>query len=296
MSKETLPKVRIYSDGSSKGTSDSPGGYGTIVQFMTDDNKTEKIMEYTEGFKVTTNNRMELMGVICGLESLTQPSEVMIYSDSKYVVDAFNHYWVNNWQANGWLTATKQPVKNIDLWQRLIAAKKPHKCKFAWVKGHDGHPDNERCDYLASSSSNGVLFERGKDGKLYEVNSKLKADSGLKVSDTEEPKLTLAEITKEYIQQIGKDIKDYTVTVNGAKFILDEEGNLAPHPNEDKEKCKKVFETLKKFEKDDKSLNAFRSIMSVGNTDFTFLDKIFDSFFTTSKTIPVFSIEKSSDK
>lgn len=296
MSKETLPKVRIYSDGSSKGTSDGPGGYGTIVQFMTEDNKTEKIMEYTEGFKVTTNNRMELMGVICGLESLTQPSEVMIYSDSKYVVDAFNHYWINNWQANGWLTATKQPVKNIDLWQRLIAAKKPHKCKFAWVKGHDGHPDNERCDYLASSSSNGVLFERGKDGKLYEVNSKLKADSGLKVSDTEEPKLTLAEITKEYIQQIGKDIKDYTVTVNGAKFILDEEGNLAPHPNEDKEKCKKVFETLKKFEKDDKSLNAFKSIMSVGNTDFTFLDKIFDNFFTSSKTVPVFSIEKSSDK
>ncbi len=296
MSKETLPKVRIYSDGSSKGTSDGPGGYGTIVQFMTEDNKTEKIMEYTEGFKVTTNNRMELMGVICGLESLTQPSEVMIYSDSKYVVDAFNHYWVNNWQANGWLTAAKQPVKNIDLWQRLIAAKKPHKCKFAWVKGHDGHPDNERCDYLASSSSNGVLFERGKDGKLYEVSNKMKADTGLKVSDTEEPKITLAEITKEYIQQIGKDIKDYIVTVNGVKFILDEEGNLAPHPDEDKEKCKKVFETLKKFEKDDKSLNAFKSIMSVGNTDFTFLDKIFDNFFTSSKTVPVFSIEKSSDK
>lgn len=296
MSKETLPKVRIYSDGSSKGTSDGPGGYGTIVQYMTEDNKTEKIIEYTEGFKVTTNNRMELMGVICGLESLTQPSEVMIYSDSKYVVDAFNHYWVNNWQANGWLTAAKEPVKNIDLWKRLLAAKKPHKCKFAWVKGHDGHPDNERCDYLASSSSNGVLFERGKDGKLYEVSSKMRADTGLTKEDTEEPKLTLAEITKEYIQQIGKDIKDYIVTINGAKFVLDEEGNLAPHPDEDKEKCEKVFETLKKFDKDNVSLNAFKQIMSVGNTDFTFLNKIFDDFFTTSKTIPVFSVEKESDK
>lgn len=302
MAKETLPKVKIYSDGSSKGTSDGPGGYGTIVQYMTSDNKTEKIVEYTEGFKITTNNRMELMGVICGLESLTQPSEVMIYSDSKYVVDAFNHYWINNWQANGWLTAAKMPVKNIDLWKRLLAAKKPHKCKFAWVKGHDGHPDNERCDYLASSSSNGIQFERDKDGRLHEVG-KLKTDAGLTKSDTEKPKLTLNEIMKEYVQQVAKDIKDYTVTINGAKFILDEEGNLAPHPDEDIDKCKEVFQTLSKIQKDDKFTEVFKNILSTGSSNSLlcdmsspFLNKIFENFFTNSDTIPMFTVEKEDDK
>lgn len=292
---ESLPKVIIYSDGSSKGTSDGPGGYGTIVQYMTSDNKTERIMEYTEGFKVTTNNRMELMGVICGLESLTQPYEVMIYSDSKYVVDAFKKYWINNWQANGWLTAAKMPVKNIDLWQRLLAAKKPHKCRFAWVKGHDGHPDNERCDYLASSSSNGVLFERDENGKLHEVG-KLKTDTGLTKEDIEQPKITLNQVMKEYVQQIGKDIKDYIITINGAKFILDEEGNFAPHPDEDIEKCKKAFETLKKFESNEKFADIFKGFLTVDNNDFPMLNKVFEEFFTNSDTIPVFKVEKGDDK
>ena len=273
-------KVYIYSDGSAKGTSDGPGGYGTIVRYMTENNKIDRVMEYTEGFKVTTNNRMELMGTIIGLESLTQPSDVIIFSDSKYVVDAFNHDWISNWLSNGWVTANRQPVKNTDLWKRLLEAKKPHDCTFVWVKGHNGHPENERCDYLAQSSSNGVLFERKEDGTLKPIQADLKDDTGLSEKDLDTPKISLNTIVKEYVDKLGKDIKNYTTTINGAKFICDEEENLSPHPDEDIDKCKKVLDSLEKFFKDEKTSKLFQDIFTP--TFDGYLSTIFNSIFGTS--------------
>ena len=147
-------KVTIYSDGSARGNPDGPGGYGTILRYIDREGKVfEK--EFGAGYIKTTNNRMELMGVITGLEALTKPCEVEIISDSKYVTDAFNQSWIINWQRKNWKTAGNQPVKNIDLWKRLLQAGEKHHLKFTWVKGHVGHPENERCDKLATSAADG---------------------------------------------------------------------------------------------------------------------------------------------
>ena len=99
---------------------------------------------------------MELMAAIVGLEALTKPCDVILISDSKYVTDAFNQHWIENWIIKGWKTAGNKPVKNVDLWERLLKAKEPHKVVFYWVKGHDGHPENERCDKLATKAADGV--------------------------------------------------------------------------------------------------------------------------------------------
>ena len=143
-----MTSVTIYSDGASKGNP-GPGGYGTIVSF-TDSKGEVHELELTEGFKETTNNRMELMGVIVGLEALNRPCSVKVISDSKYVVDAFNQHWIDSWKKTGWKKGT---VKNIELWERLLKAMGPHSVTFEWVKGHAGHPENERCDRLASGSA-----------------------------------------------------------------------------------------------------------------------------------------------
>ncbi len=142
-----MSKVPLFSDGSSKGNP-GPGGYGTILQY-TDKEGTLHEMELTEGFKETTNNRMELMGVITGLESLNRPCDVEVVSDSKYVTEAFNGKWIDNWQKNGWRKADKKPVLNVDLWKRLLNAAKDHNITFTWVKGHADHAENERCDKMA---------------------------------------------------------------------------------------------------------------------------------------------------
>lgn len=141
-------KVTIYTDGSARGNPDGPGGYGVILQYV--DPKGE-LHESTRsaGYKKTTNNRMELMGVIAGLESLNRPCDVEIVSDSKYVTEAFNQKWIDNWQKNGWRKADKKPVLNVDLWKRLLEAAKDHNLTFTWVKGHNEHPENERCDKMA---------------------------------------------------------------------------------------------------------------------------------------------------
>ena len=150
-------KVTLYSDGSARGNPDGPGGYGTILQYV-DAKGLLHEREYSAGYKKTTNNRMELMGVITGLEALTKPCEVEVISDSKYVTDAFNQHWVDGWLKNGWRTSQKAPVKNMDLWKRLLQAKQPHEVKFTWVKGHAGHPENERCDILATSAADGTML------------------------------------------------------------------------------------------------------------------------------------------
>ena len=111
--------------------------------------------ELSQGYKKTTNNRMELMAVIVALEALNRPCEVELYSDSKYVVDAFNQHWIDSWLKKGWKRGKNEPVKNADLWKRLLKAKEPHQVTFIWVKGHDGHPQNERCDTLATTAADG---------------------------------------------------------------------------------------------------------------------------------------------
>ena len=119
-------KVKLFTDGAARGNPEGPGGYGAILQY-TDANGTLHEKEMSAGYKQTTNNRMELLGVITGLEALKVPCEVEVISDSKYVTDAFNQNWVENWINNGWRTSTKKPVKNIDLWKRLIVLVNKHK-------------------------------------------------------------------------------------------------------------------------------------------------------------------------
>lgn len=148
-------EVKIYTDGSARGNPDGPGGYGTILVYI-DTNGKEHRREYSAGFKKTTNNRMELMAAIVGLESLTKPCTVEVYSDSQYVIKAFNEHWLEGWIKKGWKRGKNEPVKNVDLWKRLLKAKEPHSVTFHWVKGHNGHPMNERCDELATTAADGT--------------------------------------------------------------------------------------------------------------------------------------------
>lgn len=149
-----LMDVKIFSDGSSRGNP-GPGGYGSILQFV-DAAGTLHEKELSQGFELTTNNRMELLGAIVALEALKRPCRVTLYSDSQYLVNAFNQNWIPGWIKRGWKNSQKQPVKNPDLWKRLLAAVEPHEMTFVWVKGHAGHPENERCDELATAAADGA--------------------------------------------------------------------------------------------------------------------------------------------
>ncbi|NDF11676.1 MAG: ribonuclease HI [Proteobacteria bacterium] len=133
--------VRIYTDGACSGNP-GPGGWGAILRFK------GKEKELSGGEADTTNNRMELMAAIMALEALKKTSTVHIYTDSSYVMDGLTK-WLPNWKKNGWRTADKKPVKNAELWQRLEEAAEKHAVKWHWVKGHSGHPENERADELA---------------------------------------------------------------------------------------------------------------------------------------------------
>jgi ribonuclease HI len=136
-----MTEIVIYTDGSCSGNP-GPGGWGAVLRWK----GTEK--ELHGGDPQTTNNRMELTAAIQALEALQRPVQVQLHTDSKYVLDGITK-WIAGWQRNGWRTAAKQPVKNADLWQRLVAAMSPHEVTWTWVKGHAGHPDNERADELA---------------------------------------------------------------------------------------------------------------------------------------------------
>jgi ribonuclease HI len=144
--------VSIFTDGAANGNPDGPGGYGTILQFVSSDGVLHE-KELSQGYLRTTNNRMELMAAIAGLEALNRPCLIDLYSDSKYLIDAFNQKWIENWVKNNWKRERSGPVKNVDLWKRLLKAMQPHKVNFIWVKGHDGHPENERCDKLACDAA-----------------------------------------------------------------------------------------------------------------------------------------------
>jgi ribonuclease HI len=140
-----LPRVEIAADGACKGNP-GPGGWGALLRMGT----TEK--ELAGGEVLTTNNRMELRAAIEALTALTRPCQVTLSTDSRYVMDGLTK-WIHGWQRNGWKTADRKPVKNADLWQALLAAAKPHRIDWVWVKGHAGHPDNERADRLASDAA-----------------------------------------------------------------------------------------------------------------------------------------------
>ena len=147
--------VSIYTDGAARGNPDGPGGYGTILEYVDSKGELHR-KELSKGYEKTTNNRMELMAVIAGLEALNRSCEVEVYSDSQYVVNAFNQHWVDGWIKKGWKRGKNEPVKNVDLWKRLLEAKQKHSVTFHWVKGHDGHPQNERCDELATTAADGT--------------------------------------------------------------------------------------------------------------------------------------------
>ncbi|MDD6235020.1 MAG: ribonuclease HI [Lachnospiraceae bacterium] len=146
--------VEIYTDGAARGNPDGPGGYGAVLHY-TDAQGNLHEKELSQGYVRTTNNRMELMAAIAGLEALKVPCNVTLYSDSKYLVDAFNQNWIDGWVRKGWKRGKNEPVKNPDLWKRLLKAKESHNVTFVWVKGHNGHQFNERCDELATTAADG---------------------------------------------------------------------------------------------------------------------------------------------
>lgn len=134
--------VEIFTDGACSGNP-GPGGYGAILRVG------EHVKELSGGEANTTNNRMELMGVIAALSALKYPCDVVLTTDSKYVVDSVTKGWARGWKAKGWIKSDKKPALNVDLWEKLLDLLDVHNVKFVWVKGHAGHPENERCDELA---------------------------------------------------------------------------------------------------------------------------------------------------
>jgi ribonuclease HI len=159
-----MNKLSVFTDGAARGNP-GPGGYGVVISYNQQteigvDEKGEKLYkteiiskEYSAGYKQTTNNRMEMMAAIRALEEIKEPSEISLYSDSQYLVNAINKNWIESWISKGWKKSDGNDVKNQDLWKKLISLMKPHKVSFIWVKGHNGHPLNERCDQLATNAA-----------------------------------------------------------------------------------------------------------------------------------------------
>ena len=143
-----MKQVTIYTDGACSGNP-GPGGWAAILLY----NGREKVL--SGGEAQTTNNRMELMAAIVALEALIRPCQVDLYSDSAYLINAFNQHWIEGWIKKGWKRGKNEPVKNRELWERLLKAAKPHQISWIWVKGHAGHPLNERCDQLATAAADG---------------------------------------------------------------------------------------------------------------------------------------------
>jgi ribonuclease HI len=141
-----MKKVTIYTDGACSGNP-GPGGYGVILEYV------GKVKELSAGFANTTNNRMEMMAAIAGLSALTEPCDVTVVSDSRYMVDAIEKGWVKKWEKNDWMRNKRDKALNVDLWKRLLALLKKHRVTFTWIRGHNHHPQNERCDRLAVAAA-----------------------------------------------------------------------------------------------------------------------------------------------
>ena len=139
---DELKTVLAYTDGSCSGNP-GPGGWGCILKY---NNSVKKL---SGGSPDTTNNRMEMTAVIEALKALKQPCNVLLYTDSQYICNSINNDWVNNWKKNGWKKSDKKPTLNVDLWEEILKLIKIHNVKFNWIKGHDGHPENEECDRMA---------------------------------------------------------------------------------------------------------------------------------------------------
>lgn len=146
-----LPHVELYTDGACSGNP-GPGGWGVVMLCHTP----EARKTLSGGEPATTNNRMEMMAVISGLQALKTPCSVTITTDSTYIADAFRKRWIDRWQQNGWRTASKQPVKNQDLWEELLTATALHEIRWEWIRGHAGHPENEEADRLAVAAREAV--------------------------------------------------------------------------------------------------------------------------------------------
>ncbi len=137
--------VALYTDGGARPTNPGPGGYGVVLI------EKGSRREFSGGFRYTTNNRMEILACVVGLEALEAPMAITLHSDSKYVVNGITRGWARNWQKNGWKKSDKKPALNPDLWQQLLLQCEKHDVTFVWVKGHAGNPENERCDQLATA-------------------------------------------------------------------------------------------------------------------------------------------------
>ena len=143
-----MKRVEIFTDGACKGNP-GPGGWGALLRM----GRHEK--ELSGGEAHTTNNRMEMTAVIRALEALAEPCDVLLHSDSRYVIDGMTK-WIEGWQRKGWITASRKPVLNADLWRELIAAAAPHRIEWTWVKGHSGHTENDRVDQLACAEAEAI--------------------------------------------------------------------------------------------------------------------------------------------
>ncbi|MBO2641291.1 ribonuclease HI [Shewanella algae] len=155
-----LKQIQIYTDGSCLGNP-GPGGYGVVMRYK------QHTKELSGGFALTTNNRMELLAPIIALESLKEPCKIVLTSDSQYMRQGITQ-WIHGWKKKGWVTSNKTPVKNVDLWQRLDKATQQHQIDWRWVKGHTGHPENERCDTLAreAAEANPATVDQGYQASL----------------------------------------------------------------------------------------------------------------------------------
>jgi ribonuclease HI len=145
---EFMKKVTIYTDGGCI-NNPGPGGFGVVLRY--DSHR----KELSGGYRRTTNNRMEILAAIAGLEALREPCRVTLYSDSQYLVNAIEKGWAERWQANGWMRNKKEKAINPDLWERLLDLCRTHTVKFEWLRGHAGHSENERCDELATAAARG---------------------------------------------------------------------------------------------------------------------------------------------
>ena len=161
-----MHQVKIYTDGACR-KNPGPGGYAAVL--ICEENR----REISAGYRRTTNNRMEMMAAIAALSALTSPCEVAVFSDSKYLVDAMTKKWYLKWKSNGWQTAAKQPVKNPDLWVKLIHLTERHRTIFLWVKGHAGNLENERCDELAvhACKQKKLLIDEGFENEADAANA-----------------------------------------------------------------------------------------------------------------------------
>lgn len=156
MPNPTLTPIQIYTDGACTGNP-GPGGYGVIIE------QDGKRRELSQGYRLTTNNRMELLAAIVGLKSIPPGARVRLYTDSKYLSDAINLGWVDIWRAKNWKKTSKGKLLNPDLWKELVALLEEHDVELIWVRGHAGHPENERCDQLAVQAAQGrhLLTDHG---------------------------------------------------------------------------------------------------------------------------------------